>query len=321
MLGIGTAVVRRAATWLSPGGTDARLSVLIYHRVHATVDPLFPSEVTASQFELQMALVRQLFNVLPLSEAIQRLARGQLPPRAACITFDDGYADNATLALPILRKHNLAATFFIATAYLNGGRMFNDTIIEAIRRSPHHKLDLQVFGLGQYDLGAGAPSDVIYAILRAVKYLPLGLREDTVAAIAAAVTAAPLPDDLMMTTAQVRELRAAGMEIGGHTARHPILAQLDRAHALAEIVAGKRWLEDVLEERISAFAYPNGKPGEDYLPAQAEWVREAGFDCAVSTQSGVATRTSDLFQLPRYTPWDIAPWKFGLRLLQNLRSA
>ena len=67
------------------------------------------------------------------------------------------------------------------------------------------------------------------------------------------------------------------------------------------------------------FAYPNGKPGTDYLTdVHPALVRELGFDAAVSTRWAAARRGEDLFQIPRFTPWDRSRLKFGLRLLRNL---
>jgi len=311
---------RAAGSLLSPSGTKARLSILIYHRVLPEIDEIFPNEVTAQRFDSQMALLRQTFNPLPLTEAVARLMAGTLPSRAACITFDYGYADNLTLALPILQRHGLPATFFIAPHYLNGGRMFNDTVIEAIRSSREDAIDLSTLGLGQHVLGSPqAKRTAISKVLPQVKYLPLDEREDKVMALARMVSDQPLPNDLMMTTAQLKGLHAAGMEIGGHTARHPILAKLDDSAAQKEIANGKEFLECLLGEKIKLFAYPNGKPGLDYLPHQASIVRKLGFDAAVSTQPGVATRASDPFQLPRFTPWQPNASQFVPALLRNLR--
>lgn len=305
---------------LSPAGGHARLSILIYHRVLANTDPIFPNEPTAAGFDRQMALLKRVFTVLPLHEAAARLQAGTLPARAACITFDDGYADNLTLATPILKKHGLHATFFIATAYLNGGRMFNDTVIEAIRRSPLHTLNLDELGLGKFDISINeAKARAIDQILPQVKYLPLDTREQAAARITELAQCGLLPNDLMMTTEQLRALHAAGMEIGGHTARHPILAKLDTDMARKEIAAGKEFLEHTLNTPIRLFAYPNGKPGTDYRPEQAAIVRELGFDAAVSTQWGSATQSSDPLQLPRFTPWSSKPARFVPMLLANLR--
>jgi len=87
--------------------------------------------------------------------------------------------------------------------------------------------------------------------------------------------------------------------------------------ARAEIVEGKRRLEEITDAPVTLFAYPNGKPGRDYGPRDVELVRRAGFAAAVSTRAGAANRASDLFQLPRFTPWDKSPRRFGMRLLAN----
>ena len=127
-----------------------------------------------------------------------------------------------------------------------------------------------------------------------------------------------LPNDLMMRSDQVLALHRAGMQIGAHTVSHPILARLDDEPARGEIVASKQTLENLLGARIGLFAYPNGKPDEDYSSASVRLVREAGFDAAVSTAWGASGSASDIFQLPRFTPWDPTRLRFGARLLRNL---
>ena len=305
----------------SPAGAKGRLSILIFHRVLAQSDPIFPGEVCAKEFDAICGWLRQWFMVLPLDEAVHRLACGGLPQRALAITFDDGYADNHAQALPILQRHGLTSTFFIASAFLDGGRMFNDSVIEAVRGADAAELDLRGLAgadLGRLDIASPlAKHKAIATILRAVKYRPQAER-DSLASEIAQRARAKLPDDLMLTSAQVRALRDAGMQIGAHTQTHPILARLDRAAARNEIVQGKRDLESILEAPVTLFAYPNGKPGEDYGSDAVALVREAGFAAAVSTAWGAAGRHSDPFQLPRFTPWDRTRWRFGIRMARNL---
>ena len=95
-----------------------------------------------------MRVLARYFRPCGLAEGLRQLRDGGLPPRSVAVTFDDGYADNARIALPILREARVPATFFIATSYLDGGRMWNDTVIEAVRRLapgdhrfPHAGLD------------------------------------------------------------------------------------------------------------------------------------------------------------------------------------
>ncbi|MBI5256421.1 MAG: polysaccharide deacetylase family protein [Burkholderiales bacterium] len=308
-------------TLLSPAGARARLSILIFHRVLPQPDPLFPDEIDAQGFDHLLGIVGSMFNVLPLDEAVARLDRGGLPARSLAITFDDGYADNCTQAMPILQRHGMTATFFIATGFLDGGRMWNDTVIEAFRRTPHARLDLSPLGLqGLAEFTLLTPAQrraAVDAVLGVVKYLSPPERASKVQQLAD-LAGAPLADDLMMSSAQVRALRAGGMQIGAHTVSHPILARLDRDEARREIAQSKATLEALLGERVGLFAYPNGKPGQDYGPEAVQITRELGFDAAVSTAWGATRRDSDRFQLPRFTPWDRTPARFGARMAGNL---
>ena len=103
-----------------PGGVRARLAVLLLHRVQAQPDPMQPQEMHARRFEALCGWLARHARVWPLGRALDALRQGTLPPRVLCLTFDDGYADNHALALPILRRHGLTATFFITTAGLDG---------------------------------------------------------------------------------------------------------------------------------------------------------------------------------------------------------
>lgn len=311
---------------LSPAGPSARLSILIFHRVLPRPDTIFPGEADAVWFDRMLGWLRAWCNVLPLDEAVVRLREGRLPARAAAITFDDGYADNCTVALPLLQRHGLPATFFVATGFLDGGRMWNDTVIEAVRYCAQPQLaldeleDLPGEGATRFPVGtADEKRAAIEAIIGRLKYLPVDARLALTERIAHAAGVRPA-DDLMLTSAQLRALRRAGMQIGAHTISHPILARLDAESARQEIAGSKRRLEELLDERIGLFAYPNGKPGADYTPESAAIVRDLDFDAAVSTAWGAADATSDLFQLPRFTPWDRGRLRFGLRIAGNLRK-
>jgi peptidoglycan/xylan/chitin deacetylase (PgdA/CDA1 family) len=151
-----------------------------------------------------------------------------------------------------------------------------------------------------------------------LKYQPLAPRTQAVAQLAQAAQVV-LPDDLMMRSSQVKALHHAGMEIGGHTMNHPILATLDEAAARAEIVGGKHALENLLGAAVPLFAYPNGGPGTDFLARDVALVRAAGFEGAVTTSAG--SGPPDLWQLPRFTPWDRSEVRFNLRMVRNLCSA
>lgn len=292
------------------------LSVLIYHQVLPQRDYLKPTEITLKEFEWQMKLLSTHFVPLGLKEALDLLERHQLPKKAVCVTFDDGYADNHDVAAPVLTRCKVPATFFIATGFLNGGRMWNDTIIESVRALKGQSLDLSSKGLDQYPLQTEHQQlQSLGELLNRVKYLSTDRRVEVTKYLETQVP--DLPDNLMMSDKQIKNLRQAGFEIGGHTVNHPILMNLDAEQAREEILKGKAYLESLLGESINFFAYPNGQWGKDFDQSHVDLVKEIGFKSAVTTNWGRHTYSANPYLIPRFTPWDKSPLKFYLRLLRK----
>ncbi len=134
-------LLKSCGTLLSPRGSRAALSVLIYHRVLEAPDPLVQDAVAAG-FDQQMRVLKEHFNVLPLADALAALreAACQHAPRPSPSMM--AMPTTCWWPRPSCARHGLPATFFIATGYLNGGRMFNDSVIETIRRMRGQELDI-----------------------------------------------------------------------------------------------------------------------------------------------------------------------------------
>jgi peptidoglycan/xylan/chitin deacetylase (PgdA/CDA1 family) len=309
------AALRVAAQVASPGGARGSLLVLMYHRVLPEPDPLLADEPDAASFAAQMDLIAGLLNVVSLPDAVEALARGALPPRAAAITFDDGYANNLDVAVPILLARRLTATFYVTTGFIDGGSMWNDLVIDAVRRAPA-EFDLSGLGCGRYTLDdTVSRRRAIDDVLGRLKYLELPERLRRAEAIAARAGVVSVRQP-MMSEAQLRELAACGMDIGAHCVSHPILARVPSDIARREIFESRRRLEAIVASPVRTFAYPNGRPRQDYGPEHVAMVREAGFSAAVSTAWGAVTRGADLMQIPRVAPWDRHALKYGLRLVR-----
>jgi peptidoglycan/xylan/chitin deacetylase (PgdA/CDA1 family) len=303
-----------------PGGAKSRLAILTYHRVLPKPDPIQVDEVDVASFDWQMGVLSKNYNVLPLDVALDRLYRNELEPGSVSVTFDDGYLDNLTNAAPILKKWNITATLFIATAYLDGGVMWNDMIIEGLRNYPGDELDLASLSLGSYDFSnMEKRRRSIYALLEKVKYHEVDARVQMARTIVE-IAGQALPESLMLSSEQVASLGEHNFIVGGHTHTHPILGELELAEAEQEIRQGKQRLETLTGRPLRLFAYPNGRPGKDYHREHADLVARLGFDYAVTTAWGTAGADSSRLQLPRISPWDRRPAMFDLRVSKSLMS-
>jgi len=301
---------------LSGFAEHRRLMIFTFHRVLDVKDPVLPDEPTGRDFADQLEWISQFLNVIPLPEAAEQLAAGDLTARTACVTFDDGYRNNFDVALPLLRRFGLPATFFVATGAVAEGAMWNDLIIESVRHCGS-RLDLRPFGFDEYPIASERDRPrVVDQALEAMKYLPVDERAQRARDIYRTFCGGDLPS-LMMTPEMLRSLAEQGHDIGAHTVSHPILAKVDDLRAVDEIRKSRDWLASITGRAPTSFAYPNGRPGTDFGDRHRVMVREAGFSCAVSTTWGCAVRESDRMALPRFTPWETTRGGFFTRLVKT----
>lgn len=290
-----------------------RLSILVYHRVLEEFDYLRPEDVTLAEFQQQMQWVSKLFNVLPLSSAVDLMQAGKLPARAMCITFDDGYKDNLTLAKPVLATYGLPASFFVTVDYLEKSPKW-DYLTEALRHTNRDEITL----LGKtYPLREA--SQRRHFSLQApekIKQLPEEKADQVLSGLIADLGNTSV-DGLMMNAADVRQLMNADMEIGAHGTGHHILARIDTESAQHEVQACKPVLEDMVGKPVQGFAYPNGLFPVDFTDRHIQMVEQAGYQYAVSTNTGCSHDYRQRFRLRRFTPWRRNKYGFLAELLVN----
>jgi len=311
-------LVRPLLSLLSPAGPSARLSVMLFHKVPTLADPLASNELNLARFEQILDFVGANANVLPLSEASAALQRGTLPARAVALTFDDGYAEWIDNVAPALLRRKMPATFFITTGQFEGGVLWHERILAAVRALPARGAQLPP-GLGLYaDLDLpGCRERLVEQIQARLKYAPLSQRIDAMQQLESQACR-PLILPRGFDSSSVRTLHSQGFEIGAHTVHHPILNECTARQARAEIVDCKAELEALIGGSVHSFAYPNGRPGTDFSSEHVDMVKAAGYRTAVTTSLGVARAGTDPFQLPRFTPWGLSDERIGFQLARNM---
>lgn len=101
---------------------NSRVTVLAYHRIAVSRNDV--NAVSPSVFDKQMAYLKDHYDVINMSDFMGILADRKCLRRAVVVTFDDGYRDNFTNAVPVLRKHGIPACFFISTGFMGNEKGF-----------------------------------------------------------------------------------------------------------------------------------------------------------------------------------------------------
>ena len=285
----------------------ARGVVLRYHALtdggdevlYAAPDICLPVEA----FRLQMAFARRAYSVVSLDELVAALERGgKLPPRALAITFDDGYADNHRLALPVLRGLGLPATVYVATGGISNAAPFWVAAVRALVLSASGT-ELTVPGQEPVPLGAAAArGPVAKALTRALVPLRAAERAEVLAATAASagVDLHEVLAGSMLTWDQIRELHGAGWTIGAHTVTHSNVALAPSDEAERDILGSRDALAAAIGAPVHHFCYPNTGGQHRYFSAEiGDLLRRHGFRSATTSRPGALRPGADPFQLPR----------------------
>jgi peptidoglycan/xylan/chitin deacetylase (PgdA/CDA1 family) len=304
--------VLRATLALRSSVSTARLSVLTYHRFpDPGGDDSFDDgviDVTPEAFDRQVSCLKKHFTLVGVDELCAFAAGKALPPNSVAITFDDGYLDNYVRALPILKRHDAKAIFFLPTAYIAERRVYWwDRVAYIVKRSTVDTIDLEYPFRIQISLANRKLA--VDRVLRLVKtHYPLDLeRFQGELATAARVEWSRkmergFADRLLLTWDHARELRKAGMDVESHTRTHRVLQTL-RPDELADELAGSRAdLQRELGEPTRAVAYPVGNSVLSTSPIRAA-LEQAGYEIGFSngTGSNVLNGQVDRFNICRQT--------------------
>jgi CelD/BcsL family acetyltransferase involved in cellulose biosynthesis/peptidoglycan/xylan/chitin deacetylase (PgdA/CDA1 family) len=278
--------------------------ILYYHRVNDENDPFFPS-TPLSVFESQIRFVAKHYKVVTLQELIEHLHDGT-PETCVTVTFDDGYQDNYSNALPILERYGVNATVFLTTGSLDSREpLWFEVLAGALKHTACESLDLELDVPRRFWLRSVGErlqaNDGIFALLRRMSDTD---RQSALQRILRELDA-PCDErrDKMLNWGQVREMRRRGIEFGGHTVTHPFVSKLTPDGARWEIGECKRRIEAEAQAPVRHFAYPSGR-AEDFADWNQDVLREAGYASAVTTVWGLNYASTDPMALRRGGPWE-----------------
>jgi len=269
--------------------TAGRARILMYHNFSPS-GSTDPDALSVEGVREQFVYLRRHYRVVPLRQIAEQLAgHRELDARSVALTIDDGRRNCYEFLFPLLKEFRFPATFFVASSFIRGEDwIWTDKVIW---------LSEQV----------NPPKDLIRGqldpVFRSLNLLRPEERSARIEAMAksAGLSIPPNPPQKYASCSwnELREMADAGLvEVGSHTATHPILSSLTDEESWDEITRSRAEIENGMGREVRAFCYPNGMPG-DFRPSQVKQVEKAGYTCSVVAQFGLVQAGSDRFQLPR----------------------
>ena len=277
----------------------AEVRVLAYHRVRELSEgssfEFDPALVSASpaNFRAQMQYIRDRYHPISSTDLIAYVDQGRALPRdAVLVTFDDGYDDNYRVAFPILRELGVPATFFVSTGHIDSGLPYAyDWLVHMVCVTTAPMLDVPEVDLKEaIPASLAARQSLAAELLDRVKWMDDAAQYAVISRLQTAwsMPRAPHPDCRPMIWDQLREMQAAGMDIGSHGVDHRMLGRLPVDEMIAEVQGSQAALTRELGARPRTLSYPVGGPNA-YSPAVIEAARRPAF-VSRSTTSPAATR-------------------------------
>lgn len=274
-----------------------RAVILMYHRVmprgQARTERVEPGMfVDPATFARHLEWLAADFNVLALSEIVDRFESGEALPKGACaITFDDGWRDNLLHALPELEKQRLPATLFAVSDRVGTeGGFWPDETERRLAEAPVKVRSevAQAIGMGKDRCEPGDFLDFLKRISEADRpALIERIRESTHDEL--------FEERALVNWEELDHLSKAGVDIEVHGASHAILTGLDAAGVRDELSRSLATLRANGHARHGLLAYPSGAYSDEVVAI----TRELGYRAAVTTEPGLADGSVDLLKMPR----------------------
>lgn len=278
-----------------------------------------PPDMAIADAKLE-AIVRRLgrrYELVTVGEGVERLGRGLRGRSLLALSFDDGYRDNRRVLLPLLERTGAKATVYLESRPLDERKvnwshkyfwcLARSSPFDFVHRYGAATTDAATFhALNQ--IVAEERLDARYHLKRILKYEAEPRERDrAIDAVFAELggNEGELCEQLYMSWEEARELQAAGVELGGHTAGHQILSRLAPDEQRREIATGVASMRRELGRASPSFAYPWGRRW-DFDAASKEAVRAESFTSAVTMHAGVNVATTDRYELKRVAIDDTA---------------
>lgn len=275
---------------------------LMFHRIgelQKELAPVQPADaVTEETFRSVVRELAENWHPMGVPELVAHLSNGlPLPPRTVTITFDDGFDDNLSKALPILKDFNVPATVYVTSGFIDRSvAPFQYDLASLICHSSELNFASPVHQ-SIWKLDSDADRKACYAsVYQQIKPLSASNRKREMSRLMSDRNDLPSHGERYLDWQRLRELAASPLiTIGGHTHHHLVLDAVDSSEMREDIDRGRQRLETELSQRILHFSFPYGAHDRSVRKT----VQELGFESAMSFGIQRRWHRTDPFNIKR----------------------
>ncbi len=295
-----------------------KVNILYYHRINDMQNDRHLLSVPPENFEQQIKFLKHNYNILRFEEDWSTIDRDSV-----VITFDDGYMDNLTEALPVLESEGVPATVFVSTGSMKGNcNLWWDELETALFMGEgipnEFMLEDDRYGC-RWDTATYKQRENCYKALHYMmkNWITVPERECWLEQLWRWRGMGKMIDQshrVLTEAACLKLAQSKYITIGAHTVNHPALAKLPCKQQEIEIVDSVNDLEKLLNCEIGMFSYPFGRYEVDFDRKTEEICKKAGIKKAAATTSGVWEHGADQYAIPRNCIRNWGTFEFGERI-------
>lgn len=285
-------------------------TILMYHRICELDNDPFQLCVAPENFERQLEFLCKHKKAVSVAQLLRMIRNKERLTDVVAITFDDGYLDNYEVALPLLERYQIPATFFVVTGMINSNEEFWWDQLERIFFAKSELPDNLILNISDVTMEWKLTQEpgITRNVARRTVFENIYPRIAELSPMERAIVMFELRNwsgitEIARDTHQImgyRELikidQKGPFDVCAHTVSHPVLTELGKSDLYSELVDSKESLNKIFGKgRLSAMSFPHGKFNRATLQA----VKDVGYEfCCTSIQDRAYAYTSS-FLLPR----------------------
>ena len=306
------------------------LYIVMYHYIRDLKNSRYPEikGLDLSLFRRQIDFFKSAFNIVSMENVIEAADGGAaLPEKALLLTFDDGYTDHYTFALPILEEAGVQGSFFMPGKtftthqlldvnkihYILASADILKLLVDVYERMDHYRgrefdypSNEELFA--QYAMANRFDSKETIFVKRILQtVLPERLRNKISSDLFqryVGITETQLAHELYMTEDQIRTMKRHGMFIGVHGYDHYWLGKLPVEQMKQDISKALEVMDEFIDRKQWVMNYPYGNYDQDVL----DYIKSEGACLGLTTEVKIADLSKHaLLELPRLDCNDFPP--------------